>query len=174
MSAEKFVTVKYGSVKNSQAFAGAMGKLMTLPLDTKTAYNLKRIKDGVTSKIDVIRKEFRAEIIEKYGMRDEKGNLQTNEGNPDSFVPNSETFEAFLAADQAFAAKTFTLEGRLQIPGYTFGATQFTANEVEALDGVVDWSLIENNSFPTAAAALGANVVEMGNARDTMAAVGAP
>lgn len=134
----KQVTIKYGSVKSSQAFAQAMGKLMNTAMDTKTAYNLTKIKNAITTKIDTIRTEFRKDIIEKYGKRDEAGKLLTNDANPDAFAPDEKTFEEFLVAEKAFSERTFTLD-RFQIAYDMLPPGTFSPNEIEALDGVVDF-----------------------------------
>lgn len=159
MNEEKTVSVKYGSVKNSQTFAQAMGKLMNIPLDQKTAYRLKRIRDGITSKIDTIRKEFREEVIEKYGKRGEDGKLVSNPMNPDAFEPDETKFQEFLDADKAFAEKTFKLDW-YQIPGFRFDGQLFTANEMGALEGIIDWEQ-EAPAHGTPEHSLGAQVLPM-------------
>lgn len=165
MSDVKFVTVKYGSVKNNRNFAVAMGKLMGLETGTKTAYNLKRIKDGVTSKVPTIKKEYNEEIVQKFSARNEDGTLRSNPQNPDAFVPDEKSFSEFLEAEKAFGEKMFTLDGRHQIPAYYLPAgAQFTSLEIEALEGIIDWSSYDEQApqgFSTAEAALGGNVVPM-------------
>lgn len=162
----KKVTIKYGAVKNSQQFAMGFRKLLDHPTSMGNALILKLVKNGVTKQIDLIRKEFRDTVIEKYSARDEKGQIKTNPQNPDGFVPDAETFQDFLTAEKEFCDKTFTLPFA-QLKGASFANLEFTANEMDVLDGLVDWSGIlpeqeaSPENFKSAEEALGGKVTNI-------------
>lgn len=102
------VTLKYSEISSFQ-FAQAVQKISSTPTHGQVASQIHKVTRQLTKARDQISKEYQAEIVEKYGKRDDKGALIRPDGQPNGFEPMEEKEADFLAAQEAFGGKTVEL-----------------------------------------------------------------
>ncbi len=96
------ISVTYHMMQRDPQFGQAMSKLVSTPVDQKTAYSIKKINDefGVIKK--KIAAEYQTEIIDVYANKNEKGELELDKENPGQFVPKENMVTALEQANDAF------------------------------------------------------------------------
>ncbi len=133
------IEVSYASLNNPR-FNMAFGKLMNAPLNVKTSYQLKKIADALIAEQTKVQKLYTDEIVNKFGKKDEKGELIHPANNPAGFDIPEEAMEAFNAANVEFQKRTFTIDRTkillADLGNLTMAATELTLLEPFYTDSV--------------------------------------
>lgn len=135
------IKVTYKEI-SSYAFTGAMEKLRAQVFKDggRCAYLVKKMSQAVEKISDRIRKEYKAEMMEKFAKRDAEGKF-----NEDSFEVDPEKKEEFKVALEAFEAR----EAYVERPKFTYEIVrELTAGEQEGLDCILDDSGFESMPAP--------------------------
>lgn len=101
----------------------------TLP---QKALHIRRLIKELERNRTIIHEEFKKEIMEVFGQKNEDGTLKTPEGAPGEYIPIEEKTEEMVKAQESFGKKLATLNWRPLTPD-TLGDLKLSAKEIEIL-----------------------------------------
>lgn len=128
------ITVKYQEIINS-AFAQTIQKIASTPTHGNVAAQIHKVVKAIELARDQIRKDYQAEIAEKFGKKDEAGKLIRPEDEPNGFDVIEGKEEEMALAQEALNQKSIDLD----CPPFTlqlFGDMKISAMDLEVLKGL--------------------------------------
>lgn len=116
-------------------FTQSIQKLTSQSFNARIAYAIKKIADKMHQQRNKIQAEYR-ELIEKFGTKDEKGELVLIGENKEGFDVPAERMEEYKAAEKAFGETQFTID-RPQLTLEEISKVEFTPAELGHLDPLI-------------------------------------
>lgn len=129
------IEMTYGEAAN-QNFLGAMQKLAGMNLPVRTAYQIKKIADGITQQKRLISDAFQKDLLEPFAQKNEDGTIFKPEGGLEHFEWIKGKEEEAAKAQEAFSERKFILDRR-KITISDLGHTQMTARDLMFLSAIV-------------------------------------
>lgn len=123
------IKISYEKVVSGE-FTMAMQKLTSTPLETKTAYAIKKLADGLQSARNKIQNEFEKQILSKYAKKDEAGKMI----QPVEIV---ETMKADYEKDQTEFGKNVATIDRPKLSFAQLEGLKLSARDLSAIDELV-------------------------------------
>ena len=117
---------------SSFEFAQTMQKIGSTPTHGQLASRIHKVVKALDRARKAVRDEYRKEIIETFGKRDDKGALVRPQDNPEGFEPIEEKKDEFLKAHDAFGDR----QADLDVKPFTvdmFGDMKISASDLENL-----------------------------------------
>lgn len=113
-------------------FAQVIQKIAAVPTTTAAANHIRRVINEIEAARKQISAEYKTEIMEKYGKRNEAGELARPEGDTQGFDPDETKMDEFIEAQKEFGKRTATIKWRPLTPK-TLNDVKLSAKELNLL-----------------------------------------
>lgn len=107
--------IKYKEISSFE-FQSVVQKIANTPTGGKSACHIRHITKEISEARDRISDEFRRDIMEVFGEKDENGALKRPDHQPNGFTPVADRIEEFKKAQDAFAEREVELKWRKLTP----------------------------------------------------------
>jgi DNA-binding protein H-NS len=114
-------------------FVRTMRKLATTPMQTHTAYSIKKITDALMSARKKVASEWETDILAIYAKKDEKGEVIRSKEDPERFEILEDKLSEFKAKQEEFGNRVITIE-RAKLTLSDLASVQLSAAELTALE----------------------------------------
>lgn len=129
------IKTTYAKITN-QNFTRAIQKLASLPLPTKTAYNVKKMVDAIQTARKTVSTAFE-QVVQEYGQKDADGKLVRPKDDPNGFEIEETKMDEFTKAQDAFGQREIEIP-RHKLLLEAFTNVSLSAAELSALDAFFD------------------------------------
>ena len=125
------IKMKYKDL-GSFEFTQVIQKLANTPMSAQKANHIRHVVKEVRKAKEQIIAEYKKDVMEVFGERDEKGALKLPEGEPVGFVPKEAEISAVDKANEAFGEREAIIKWRPLTPS-TISDVKLTAMELDLL-----------------------------------------